>query len=230
MSEAVRHALPYLVIANAAMVALLLVAATAVIRRRGLREVPGAAQNAVELGLEWVVRLARDARPDGVTAIAPFLATLFVFILACNLLAVLPVPLLAIPPTAYYGATLALALVAMLAVLVLGARFRGAAGTLKHLIWPNPLQLVSEASHALSLSLRLYGNIAGELLVALLVASVVPWGIPLLIHVLGLVPAIVQPLVFTLLCANFLAEAVHGAPRGAAPAPRAASLVPAEGS
>jgi F-type H+-transporting ATPase subunit a len=212
MSDAVQHALPYVAIANAAVVALLLVALAVVVVRKRLDEVPGPVQNAAEWGLEWFVRLAKSARPDGAAAIAPFLASLFAFILFCNLLAVVPLPLLGIPPTSYYSATLALALAGTVGVLVLSARFKGVAGALKHLFWPNPLQTVSEASHVLSLSLRLFGNIGGELLVAMLVASAVPYGIPLLIHILGLVPAVVQPVVFTLLISNFLAEAVHGAP------------------
>jgi hypothetical protein len=46
-------------------------------------------------------------------------------------------------------------------------------------------------------------------MVALLVAKAAPYGIPLIIHALGLIPAFIQPLVFTLLTTNFLAEAVH---------------------
>ena len=227
MPETVQSALPYLAVANAAIVALLLVGVAALVVRPRLREVPGSLQNAVERGLEWFVRLARDVRPDAVKAIAPFLASLFVFILSCNLLATLPVPLLKIPPTSYYSSTLALALIGTLGAIAIGARFMGVGGAVRHLFWPNPLQLVSEASHVLSLSLRLFGNIGGEYVVAVLVAAAIPYGIPLLIHMLGLVPAIVQPVVFTLLVTSFLTEAVHGAPEPSPPA-RAATPLTAE--
>jgi hypothetical protein len=46
-------------------------------------------------------------------------------------------------------------------------------------------------------------------MVALLVAKAAPYGIPLVIHALGLIPAFIQPLVFTLLTTSFLAEAIH---------------------
>jgi hypothetical protein len=46
-------------------------------------------------------------------------------------------------------------------------------------------------------------------MVALLVAKAAPYGIPLIIHALGLIPAFIQPLVFTLLTTNFLAEAIQ---------------------
>jgi F-type H+-transporting ATPase subunit a len=228
MSDALREALPHVVIANAVIVALLLMGLAAAIARLKLEEVPGPLQNAVERGFEWFVGLAREVRPDGVAAIAPFLASLFAFILFSNLLAVLPLPLLQIPPTAYYGATLALALIGTLGVVALGARFKGVAGAVRHLLWPNPLQLVSEASHVLSLSLRLFGNIGGELLVAMLVAATVPYGVPLIIHILGLVPAVVQPVVFTLLLSSFLAEAVHDAPERPSSPDRAVAPVGAE--
>ncbi|HVV84004.1 MAG TPA: FoF1 ATP synthase subunit a [Kofleriaceae bacterium] len=216
-------ALPYVVIANAALVALVLVVVAAIVGRR-LREVPGPLQNAIERGLEWFVGQARAIRADAVTAIVPFLASLFAFILACNLLIVVPVPLLRVAPTTYYGATLALALTAVGGVVVLGVRLHGLAATARHLVWPNPLQLVSEVSHVLSLSLRLFGNMGGELLVAVLVTAAVPYGLPLVIHALGLVPAVVQPLVFTLLVSNFLGEAVHQEPArqpASEPAPEA---------
>jgi F0F1-type ATP synthase membrane subunit a len=44
--------------------------------------------------------------------------------------------------------------------------------------------------------------------VAALAASAAPYGIPLIIHALGLIPATVQPMVFILLTASFLATAV----------------------
>jgi F0F1-type ATP synthase membrane subunit a len=81
----------------------------------------------------------------------------------------------------------------------------------KHLFWPNPLQLISDVSDVASLSLRLFANIAAEFVVVLLVLEVAPIGIPLVIHGLGLIPAFVQPLVFTLLTTSFLATSMRHA-------------------
>jgi F-type H+-transporting ATPase subunit a len=118
-------------------------------------------------------------------------------------------PIINIPPTSYYSVTLTLALIAIIGITVISARFKGVSGAVKHLFWPNPLQIISEVGHTLSLSLRLFGNIGGEFMVALLAAKAAPYGIPLIIHALGLIPAFIQPLVFTLLTTNFLAEAIH---------------------
>jgi len=209
MAESLAPHLPWIVLANFLLVAAILVVLARLAVARPLTERPGARQNAAEAALDWFVAQARQVHPGRVGLVAPFLATLFLTILFSNLLAVLPVPVLQIPPTAWYSGPLALALVSVLGGLVIGARISGVKAAFRHLFWPNPLQLVGEASHVLSLSLRLYGNIGGEYLVAVLAAAAAPWGIPLVIHALGLIPAVVQPLVFTLLTVTFLSTAVH---------------------
>ncbi len=209
MSETVRHLIPYIVIFNFAFVALILITLAFVTTRRKPSEVPDTIQNIAEYILEWFMRQARDMRPDGVSVIAPFLASLFLFILLCNLFSVLSFTIIIIPPTSYYSGTLTLALIAMIGITVISARFNGVSGALKHLFWPNPLQIISYVGDTLSLSLRLFGNIGGEFMVALLIAQAAPYGVPLIIHTLGLIPAFIQPMVFTLLTANFLAEAIH---------------------
>jgi F-type H+-transporting ATPase subunit a len=209
MSETMRHLMPYIVILNSALVALVLIALAFVATRRKLSEVPDSIQNVAEYILEWFVRQARDMRPDGVSVIAPFLASLFLFILCSNLLSVLSFPIINIPPTSYYSGTLTLSLIAVMGVTVISARFNGVFRAFKHLFWPNPLQIISEVGHTLSLSLRLFGNIGGEFMVVLLVTTAAPYGIPLIIHFLSMIPAFIQPMVFTLLTANFLAEAIH---------------------
>jgi F-type H+-transporting ATPase subunit a len=209
MSETVRQMMPYIVIFNFALVALVLIALALMTTRQKPAEVPDVRQNAAEFVLEWFVQQARDMRPDGVPVIAPFLASLFLFILGCNLLCILAFPIINIPPTAYYSGTLTLSLIAIIGISVITALFKGVPGAFQNLLWPNPLQIVSRISDVLSLSLRLFGNIGGEFLVILLVVKTAPYGIPLIIHALGLIPAFIQPLVFTLLTANFLAEAIH---------------------
>jgi F-type H+-transporting ATPase subunit a len=208
MSETLVRYLPYVVVVNFLLVASALLVLGRLAAAGPLEELPGGRQNAGEMALEWFVAQARSIHPRRVALIAPFLATLFLLILGSNLLALLPIPMLNIPPTAYFSVPAALALVAVLGVMVLCARVRGPWATVKHLVWPNPLQLVAEVSHTLSLSLRLYGNIGGEWLVAALATQAVPYGIPLIIHALGLIPSMVQPLVFTLLTISFLATAL----------------------
>ena len=203
-----------IVIVNSLAVAVIVLAAGAYFARGALSvEHPSRKQNVGEFMLQFFVGKARGMA-DGpnhdkiMGIVAPFLATFFLFIIVSNLFAVLPLPIINRPPTSHFSVTLALALCAVLGTLVVSAAVKGVGKTLKHLFWPNPLQWVSEITDVLSLSLRLFGNIAGEYMTVALVLLVVPFGIPLILHALGLIPAFVQALVFTLLTASFLANAI----------------------
>ena len=203
------------VIVNAIIAAAVLVGGGWFLARGGLTSgVPEGRQVFGEFAVDFFINKARGMseghdRAHVVGTVTPFLGTLFFFILLCNLFALIPLPVVNRPPTSYFSVTLGLALCAVIGNLVLAARFKGPGGALKHLFWPNPMQWVSEFTDVLSLSLRLFGNIGGEYMTLVLVAAVVPVGIPLVLHVLGLIPSFVQALVFTLLTASFLASAMH---------------------
>lgn len=202
-------------IINSLLVAIALVAAGAWLARGELSPTaPGVRQNLGESVLSFFVGKARgiahgDNHDRIMRLVTPLLATFFLFIIVSNLLAMIPIPIVNRPPTSHFSVTLALALTAVLSTLVLSAVLKGTGKTLMHLVWPNPLQWVSEITDVMSLSLRLFGNIAGEYMTVALVIIVVPWGIPLILHALGLIPAFVQALVFTLLTTSFLANALH---------------------
>ena len=175
---------------------------------------PGKRQNVGEYVLQFFVGKSREMahgekHDRTMRLVAPLLATLFLFIIVSNLFGMLPIPILNRPPTSHFSVTFALALVAVVGTLVVSSAIKGGGKTVKHLFWPNPLQWVSEITDVLSLSLRLFGNIAGEYMTLALVLLVVPIGIPLILHAIGLIPAFVQALVFTLLTASFLANALH---------------------
>jgi F-type H+-transporting ATPase subunit a len=212
---------PLVVVVNAAIVGVALVGAGAFLGARALTSgVPEGRQNVGEFVLDFFVRKARDMshgldRARVVRDVAPFLGTCFLLIFVSNLFGMLPLPVLNRPPTSYFSVTLALALCSVAGTLVLSAVFKGPGGALKHLFWPNPMQWVSEFTDVVSLSLRLFGNIGGEYMTFVLVAAIVPFGIPLILHVVGLIPAFVQALVFTLLTASFLASAIHKEERAA---------------
>jgi len=204
-----------IVIVNALCVSVFLVGVGAWLAHGGLSVTePGSRQNFGEWTLQFFVGKAREMahgekRDRILSLVTTMLATSFLFIILCNLISILPVPILNRPPTSHFSVTLALALCAVLGTFIISAVIKGVGKTFLHLFWPNPLQWVSEFTDVLSLSLRLFGNIAGEYMTVALVLLVVPFGIPLILHALGLIPAFVQALVFTLLTASFLANAIH---------------------
>jgi F-type H+-transporting ATPase subunit a len=211
MDVLLEHYMPYIVIANLVLVAVIMVVFGRKIASGELTDgVPSPRQNLGEFVLDFFVNKAREMGDTTVVkTVAPFLATCFILILLCNLMAVLPIPLLNNPPTSYFSVPLGLALCAVLGTLVVSGALNGIVGAVKHLVWPNPLQLISEVTDVLSLSLRLFGNIGGEHMTLVLVMGAVPYGIPLILHVLGLIPAFVQALVFTLLTTSFIAGVAH---------------------
>lgn len=204
-----------IVIVNAAVAGAIVVSAGAWLAHGRLSvESPSKRQRVGEFVLQFFVGKAREMahgpEHDKIMAIvAPLLATFFLFIATANLIGMFPVPMLNRPPTSHFSVTLGLALCAVGGTLTVSGVIRGTGATVKHLFWPNPMQWVSELTDVLSLSLRLFGNIAGEFMTLTLVMNVVPYGIPLILHTLGLIPAFVQALVFTLLTASFIANAIH---------------------
>lgn len=213
-SGGIAEYLPYVALINLVLVAIALLLGTWLLTRKKMTpNVPEGRQNMAEGIMDYFYGQARRIDRDETTAgVAAFLATCFLLILLSNAVGIMPIPLVNYPPTAYFSITLGLALSAVVGTLVLSGAFNGVKATLKHLVWPNPLQIISEFTDVFSLSLRLFGNIAGEYLTVVLVTSAVAVGIPLILHVLGLIPTFVQALVFTLLTASFIAGALekHG--------------------
>jgi len=219
MSEEAAAFAPLVVVVNLTLAAIALGVLARVLTSRPLTSgVPDGRQTFGEFILAFFVGKARDMGDAKVVRmVAPFLGTFFFLIFLANLFGTIPLPILNRPPTSFFGVTFGLALASVIGTLVISMRHNGAAKAVKHLFWPNPMQLISEVTDVLSLSLRLFGNIAGEYLTFLLVTSVVAVGLPLILHLLGSIPAFVQALVFTLLTASFVAGVVshdsgsHGA-------------------
>jgi len=151
---------------------------------------------------------------------APYVSSIFIFILCLNLLGLIPGFQ---GPTADLNTTIALGFTAVLGVQIIAIKENGFIGYIKHFmgapIWLAPLQfplhVVGEISRALSLSIRLFGNIFGEETVMLqlvtmsagllLIAGKIPWmpgQLPMLF--LGLLFGLIQALVFSMLTAIYI--------------------------
>lgn len=104
----------------------------------------------------------------------PFMATLLLFILACNLSSILPIPGM-VAPTQDLNVTLGLALLVYLFTHVYGIRSKGALRHLKGYLEPIPvmlpMNLVGDMGRTLSHGFRLFGNILGG---AIMVAVAFP--------------------------------------------------------
>jgi len=121
-------------------------------------------------------------------------------------------------PTADLNTTIALALVAVLAIQYYGFKLAGLHYSTRFINIKNPimfgvgiLELASDISKIISFAFRLFGNIfAGEVLLAV-IAFLIPVIVPLPFVTLELFVGFIQALVFSMLTAVFLNIAVsHG--------------------
>ena len=176
---------------------------------RTMKMVPHGAQNVIELMVEKVNGFFGGMIEDEQARwrVTPILCTFFVFILFCNYSGLVP-GAGAIqgfqPPTGNWNTTLALALCGAVAVQVIGFQQNG----LHYLSrFKNPINILEEVTHPMSLMLRLFGNIFAEetILTALLVLA--PFLVPSAIMGLSVLLGAIQALVFTLLTASYLGSA-----------------------
>ena len=143
------------------------------------------------------------------------IAGLFLFILVCNLLGLIPG---FDSPTGNLNTTLALALVSFAATHYIGVRRHGI-GYIKHFFGPMwalapfmfIIEVISHLARVLSLSFRLFGNMVAKHKLLLVLAMLMPYIAPVPILGLGLLVAFVQALVFMLLTMLYLSGSIEEA-------------------
>jgi F-type H+-transporting ATPase subunit a len=145
----------------------------------------------------------------------PLIASLFLFILVCNLLGLFPG---FDSPTANLNTTLALALCSFTATHYIGLA-RHKLGYIKHFLGPMwalapimfIIEVISHLARVLSLSFRLFGNMVAKHKLLLVLALLAPYIAPVPILGLGLLVAFVQAGVFTLLTMLYLSGSIEEA-------------------
>lgn len=197
---------------------------------RSMQIVPGGAQSIAEILIGGLYDFFRSVTGKYVSAVFPLVGSLFLFILTANWVGLLPgvgtvgfyhgeefTPLLR-GATADLNTTVALAIVAVLAIQYFGFKTAGLRYSSRFLNFSSPiyfvlglLEIVSEVSKVVSFAFRLFGNIfAGEVLLAVM-AFLMPFIVPLPFITMELFVGFIQALVFSMLTAVFLTVAVsHG--------------------
>src|SRR5882724_10764489 len=141
---------------------------------RRVQLVPTGSQNFMEIVLEQFVKELDETIGPGGRRYLPLVATLGLFILASNLMGLVPG---LIAPTANLNTTAACALIVFFTYHWIGVRKQGFVPYLKHFAGPVPtalkplmfvIEIISHCARPLSLSLRLFGNMmAGHILIAI---------------------------------------------------------------
>ena len=210
------------------VVMVLLITLALVVRKR-ISIIPGALQSIVEMVIETVYNLVKNIAGERVgNVIFPLIMTLFLFILTANWLGLLPgfgtityhhVPIFR-PPNSDLNTTLAMALITVFLVQVAGIAYRGLKGYLKEFVTPPilaplmaPIHVVSELSHILSLSARLFGNIFGGDVVLTVIFVMLPPLIPAVFLLLESLFGLIQAIIFAVLSTIYfsMATAAHEA-------------------
>lgn len=189
----------------------------ALLRRRLARggEIPATVEAAYALMRDAV---AEVVPADSVDAVLPFIGTLWLFILASNLVGL--VPGLA-APTRDLSVTAALAVIVFAAVHVYGVRHAGWLAYLRHYLAPSPLllpfNLVSEVTRTLALAVRLFGNMMSLQMAAALVLLVAGLLVPVPLLLLHVIEALVQAYIFGMLALIYVGSALEVSRPAAAP-------------
>ncbi|HLW78285.1 MAG TPA: F0F1 ATP synthase subunit A [Terriglobia bacterium] len=195
------------------LVLLVIVAGALVLRSRLSVEAPGKFQHLMELVVEFTQSTADEIIGHGGRRYVALLGTLFIYVLLCNLLGL--VPTLA-TPTAAIEVTVGLALAAFLYYNYHGFREHGVVGYLKHLCGPMlaiaiimfPIEVISNFGRLLSLSVRLYANmLVGDILEQVF-GGMVHIALPVIFMALHIFVSLLQAYIFMLLPAIYISMAV----------------------
>jgi F-type H+-transporting ATPase subunit a len=164
-----------------------------------------------EIIIESINGIISSVMPDDIKVIKylPILGSLAIFLMFSNIFSIFP---FMVSPTANINTTIALALVVFFAVHLYGIREKGIMGYLKDFSKPIfilPLEIVSQVSRTLSLSIRLFGNILSTDLIVAIIFSLVPFFVPLPLVALSMLTGVLQAYIFTVLASLYVASAIE---------------------
>lgn len=193
-----------------------LIVAAALIRRRLSVDRPSHLQQFLEIWAEGLNGLAADVIGGPSRPFFPLLGALFMFILVCNLLGLLPGFM---SPTSNINVTAGMAILVFFYYNYVGFRVHGFWKYLAHFAGPSlavaPLlfviEIISHCARPFSLSVRLFGNIFAEELIITTLNGMFPFGISLPVMGLALFASTIQAFIFVVLTMVYLGGALEHA-------------------
>lgn len=204
--------------------------------RKATSGVPGKIQNFVEVMIEFVDTQVKDTFHSPNKLIGPLALTVFMWVLFCNTMDLLPVDLLPrlasllgfhylrVVPTADVNFTFALSLSVFVLIFGFGFYAKGVKGMVKEFTlhpFNTPflapfnfvLKMIEELARPVSLSLRLFGNLyAGELifiLIAALIPTFLQWPVGLIWAIFHILVIVLQAFIFMMLTIVYLSLAAE---------------------
>lgn len=209
-------------------IACLLVFLTLYLAGRAGRLVPRGLQNLMESMVDYLrTNLIYETIGEKGMAWFPFIATLFFFILYCNLLGLIPKGFTA---TSNINVTASLAIVVFLCTQGAGIYKHGLLGYLRKFVpkgiplWIIPLmvpiEIISQFAKPFSLAVRLFANMtAGHLVILVFLSMIImfksviitplPLAMAVVMMAFEIFVALIQAFIFSILASMYIAEAVH---------------------
>lgn len=190
------------------VMALLTGGAWLIMRRLSSDTVMSRWQNLLEVVVTGMRDQIREVSRQEPGPYLPFVGTLFLFVAACNLLAILPGY---IPPTGSLSTATALALCVFIAVPLFGIAQQGVFNYFRRYLRPTvlmlPFNIIGELSRTVALAVRLYGNIMSGTVIVAILLGFVPFFFPVLMRLLGLLTGMIQAYIFAVLAMVYIASA-----------------------
>ena len=194
------------------LVFLFLVTLFFLVRARLSVDKPGALQHVFEGAHGFVEGQSQEIIGHHSERFTPFLVSLTLFILICNLIGLIPG---FESPTAVPVVPLGCAVCAFVYYQAQGFKHHGIA-YLKHFMGPMwwlavimvPIEIISHLARMLSLTVRLYANMFAGDMVTMVFFSLVPIGVPIIFLGLHIGVSLLQTYIFVLLTMVYLSGAV----------------------
>ena len=191
------------------------------VRTRLSVERQGGLQHTMEAIYGFVGDMADEVIGHHSSKYVPYLVTLGMFILSCNLIGLVPG---LESPTAVPIVPLGCALLTWFYYHYQGLRTNGPVGYFKHFIGPQdkemplvmrvllpfmlfPIEVFSHTARVMSLTIRLFANMFAGEMVTLVFFSLIPLGIPIMFEGLHIGVSFIQTYIFVLLACVYLGEA-----------------------
>jgi F-type H+-transporting ATPase subunit a len=161
--------------------------------------------------IEMINNIVSSVMPEDVRVIKflPFLGALALFLVLGNIFSIFP---LMVSPTANINTTIALSTLVFFAVHIYGIKEKGLWGYIKDTATPIfvfPLEIVSQFSRTLSLTIRLFGNVLSTDLVVAIIFSLIPFLVPVPLAALGMLTGVLQAYIFTILASLYISSAIE---------------------
>lgn len=184
---------------------------------RNLKRIPDNIQSFSEIIINFIENLTKDQIGKEGRGHVTLIGSLFLFVLAANLIGQLPWKLYHLKngefasPTNDINVTAALAIIVLIYYIAAGIRKKGLINYLKHYFQPvwfmAPINFLEDITRPFSLALRLFANIlAGEIIIMVLIA-IMPVGLPIPIMLFELFVAFIQAFIFAILSASYIGAA-----------------------